>query len=135
MAREKPCSRAVARGRLQRARGFTEAAGLVEELVVVDDQAVTDLGASLVTLWVNAGIAASDVICCVRLGRFHAGPDHQGATALLRSADKGSEAHLRRLLSLKTPVGYGHKLVSAKDRAVAKRCAEALVERAAETFA
>lgn len=134
MAREQPCNRAVTQGRLQRARAFMEAAELVEDLVAGDDQAEADLGASLVTLWVHAGIAASDVICCVRLGRHHVGQDHNGAKSLLRAADKGSETPLGRLLKLKTPVGYGHRLVSAKDRLAAKRAAETLVERAAEVF-
>lgn len=134
MAREQPCNRAVVQGRLQRARSFMEAAELVEGLVEGDGQAEADLAASLVTLWVHAGIAAADVICCVRLGRYQSGQDHKGAKALLRTADQGSEVPLGRLLNLKTPVGYGYKLVSAKDRLAAKRAAATLVERAAEVF-
>jgi len=35
---------------------------------------------------VLAGIAASDAICCVRLGCRHRGEDHRGATELLKTA-------------------------------------------------
>jgi hypothetical protein len=37
-------------------------------------------------LAILAGIAASDAICCVRLGRYHRGDDHRGATELLQTA-------------------------------------------------
>jgi hypothetical protein len=53
----------------------------------------------------------------------------QRARAFMQAADL-----LGRLLNLKTPVGYGHRLVSADDRLVAKRAAETLVERAAEVL-
>lgn len=36
-------------------------------------------------LAVLAGIAASDAICCVRLGRYHRGDDHRQATELLQT--------------------------------------------------
>lgn len=91
-----------------------------------------ELAAALVTVWVHAGIAAADVICCVRLGRHHSGEDHQAAVKLLRAADKGQETSLERLLDLKAPAGYGHRLVRAKDRRRARRAAEVLVQRAEE---
>lgn len=132
MARERPCSTSVTRGRLARAQAFLGAAALVWELVEGDEEETDELAAALVTMWVHAGIAASDVICCVRLGRHHVGDDHRQATALLRSADKGAENHLRRLLDLKTPAGYGHRLVARDDRVRARRAAESLVARAEE---
>lgn len=132
MARERRCTAAVTRGRLVRARTFLEAADLVAGLVEGDDDAEAELAASLVTLWVHAGIAAADVICCLRLGRHHSGEDHQAAVKLLRAADKGQETSLERLLHLKTPASYGHRLVSAKDCLRARRAAEALVRRAEE---
>lgn len=132
MAREVQCNAAITRGRLARARAFLDAAGLVADLVEGDDTAETELAAALVTLWVHAGIAAADVICCVRLGRHHSGEDHQTAVKLLSTADKGNETLLDRLLRLKTPAGYGHRLVSVKDRLRARRAAEALVQRAEE---
>lgn len=132
MAREQPCDTAIARGRLARARAFLEAAVLVSGLTNGEEGVEDELAAALVTLWVHAGIAASDVVCCVRLGRHHLGDNHRHAVRLLRSADQGSEKHLRRLLDLKTPAGYGHRLVSRDDRLRARRAAEALMARAEE---
>lgn len=132
MAREVACNAAVTRGRLARARAFLEAANLVADLVEGDGDAESELAAALVTLWVHAGIAAADVICCVRLDRHHSGENHQSAVRLLRAADKGNEVLLDRLLKLKAPAGYGHRLVSVKDRLRARRAAEALVQRAEE---
>lgn len=124
MAREKACNAAVTRGRLARARAFLEAADLVADVNEGDDSTQGELAAALVTLWVHAGIAAADVICCVRLGRHHSGEDHQAAVKLLRAADKGQETALDRLLAMKTPAGYGHRLISADNRLRARRAAE-----------
>ncbi len=132
MAREARCDAAVTRGRLARARAFIDAADVVADLVEGDDLAETEFAAALVTLWVHAGIAAADVICCVRVGRHHTGENHQAAVKLLRAADKGTETLLDRLLSLKAPAGYGHRLVGTRDRLSARRAAEALVQRAEE---
>lgn len=132
MARERPCDAATMRGRLVRARSFLEAAELVAELVDGDDDAQLELAAALVTLWVHAGIAAADEICCIRLGRHHSGDAHQSAVALLRSADADQAPALDRLLQLKTPAGYGHRLVSTRDPLRARRAAEGLVQRAEE---
>jgi hypothetical protein len=134
VARERPCDASVTRGRLSRARAFLEAANLVVDLIEGDDDTAAELSGALVTLWVHAGIAAADVICCVRLGRHHSGEDHQAAVKLLRTADKGQETALDRLLRLKTPAGYGHRLVSAKDRQRARRAAEALLQRAEDVM-
>ncbi len=46
-------------------------------------------------LLVDAGIAASDVICCVRLGVHSNSGTHSDAVTLLERADKGSETYLR----------------------------------------
>ena len=55
-----------------------------------------------VSLLVNAGIAAADVICGVRLGIYAAGENHNEAVALLAKADAGAEKHLRTLLNVKS---------------------------------
>lgn len=132
MARERPCDAVVTRGRLARARAFLEAADLVVDLVEGDARAERELAAALVTLWVHAGIAAADVICCARLGRHHSGEDHQAAVRLLRAADEGQDVTLGRLLAVKAPAGYGHRLISAEDRLRARRAAQTLVRRAEE---
>lgn len=130
MSGERECVPGVAAGRLARAEAFFEAADLVAGLIAGDEQAETSLSAALVTLWVLAGIAAADAICCKALGRHHYGDNHQGALMLLRDADKDSVASLDRLLDLKTSAGYGYRMVSAKDRTQARRSAEQLLRRA-----
>ncbi|HVB41960.1 MAG TPA: hypothetical protein VNF47_04550 [Streptosporangiaceae bacterium] len=82
-----------------------------------------------------AGIAASDTICGIRLGRMHRGDDHHGAEELLRTATPDGPklaADLRRLLSLKDAAHYGVPVVAARKAADAKRWAAHLVERAAQ---
>lgn len=134
MAREPRCDAALALGRLRRAEAFLEAGDLVSGLVHGDRAEETELAAALVTLWVHAGIAAADVICCARLGRHHAGTDHHGALQMLRKADGDRVAALRRLLDLKAPAAYGHRLVGRDDRLRAERAARSLVQRASEVI-
>lgn len=62
--RVRPCEGSVRRGRMNKATQFIEAADLVRELA--DEH--RDVADAYVTLCVHAGIAASDVICCARLG-------------------------------------------------------------------
>lgn len=56
-------------GRLAKARQFADAAHDVLALAGEAD----DVADAFVTLAVHAGIAAADVICCVRLGRHARG--------------------------------------------------------------
>ncbi len=86
-------------------------------------------------LAVLAGIAASDAICGMRLGRIHRGDDHTGAQDLLRQATQdGSKlaAQLGRLLSLKDTAHYGVQVVSSRNAIDATGWAARLVERARE---
>ena len=86
-------------------------------------------------LAVLAGIAASDAICCVCLGRYHRGDDHRQATELLQTATPdGRELAVRltRLLGLKDTAHYGASLVSYPDAKQALRWATQLVVRARE---
>ncbi len=86
-------------------------------------------------LAVLAGIAASDAICCVRLGHYHRGEDHRGATDLLRTASPdGRElgTRLQRLLGLKDSAHYGVTLITAANASNAVHWARHLVERAQE---
>jgi hypothetical protein len=85
----------------------TEAAYLdVAELVPTDrqrDEFFNVAGA----LAVLAGIAASDALCAIRLGKCHRGDDHRGATQLFESATPDGRDlanRLRRLLDLKDEV-------------------------------
>lgn len=132
MARERDCDAVVRQGRLARARAFLDAAALVADLIEGDEQAEEEPSAALVTQWVHAGIAAADVICCVKLGRHHLGDNHTAAVQLLQAADGDSARSLNRLLAVKTQAGYGYQLVSSNRRKQARRAAEALVQRAEE---
>ena len=86
-------------------------------------------------LAILAGIAASDAICCVRLGRYHRGEDHRRATELLTTATPdGRElaVRLERLLTLKDTAHYGVTLVTYSNADQAVRWASQLVSRAQE---
>jgi len=68
-------------------------------------------------LAILAGTAASDAICCVRLGRYHRGDDHRRATELLQAATPdGRElaVRLERLLGLKDTAHYGAPLLDIR---------------------
>ncbi len=82
-----------------------------------------------------AGIAASDSICCARLGRCHRGKDHRGAAELLSGAVPDGKAlgvRLLRLLDIKDAAHYGVILVTPRKARDAVKWARSLVERAAQ---
>lgn len=125
MARISPCTPDTRRGRLRKAAQFLDAANLI-----ADQSGEAGNADAFITLCIHAGIAASDVICCARLGRHAQGESHNEAVTLLGQADSGSAKHLRLLLSMKTKVGYSHTEATAADAKRAGRAAEALVETA-----
>lgn len=126
MVRTKPCTPEIRQGRLRKAAEFLDAATLIA------DQADWEAAApdAFVTLCIQAGIAAADVICCARLGEHAQGQDHNEAVTLLSQADGESAKHLRVLLGMKTKAGYSHTGISAADARRAGRAADALVETA-----
>jgi hypothetical protein len=126
MVRTRPCTPEIRQGRLHKAAEFLDAATLIA------DQADGEAAApdAFVTLCIQAGIAASDVICCARLGEHPQGQDHNEAVTLLSQADSESAKHLRVLLGMKTKAGYSHTGISAADAKRAGRAADALVETA-----
>jgi hypothetical protein len=107
---------------LQFAEGFEVILGLADE--------ADDVADACVTLAVHAGVAASDVICCARLGRHARGESHTDAVALLATVDQGLARHLNTLLGLKTRAGYGHEPVTAASLVKARRAMTALIEGA-----
>lgn len=116
----------VRRGRWDKTLQFAEAAALL-----FDDQSESsDVGDSFITLAVHAGIAASDVICIARLGKYSASGAHDEAIALLKSADPDASKHLSRLLSLKTKAGYTHRPASLADVRTAHRSHRAILAAA-----
>ena len=90
----------------------------------IDDQDIAD---AYVTLCVHAGIAAADVICCVRLCEYAQGDDHQEAVALLSKTAPTQAKSLKVLLDLKTRSGYSATPTSKTDQKRAGRAAAALV--------
>lgn len=124
--RTRPCEGSVRRGRMNKARQFIEAADLVRELA--DEH--RDVSDAYVTLCVHAGIAASDVICCARLGEHAQGESHDEAVGLLAKADKDAAKQLRTLLKLKTKAGYSHTPATPEEFRRAGRSAESLVAAA-----
>jgi hypothetical protein len=126
MVRTNPCTPDIRQGRLRKAVEFLDAATLIA------GQAGGEAAApdAFVTLCIQAGIAASDVICCARLGQHAQGQDHNEAVAMLSQANGESAKHLRVLLGMKTKAGYSHTGISAADAERAGRAADALVEAA-----
>lgn len=125
--RVQTCDQADARIRLDQARHFLDVAEVVHD---------NDLDASLsvaASLCVLAGIAASDAVCCLALGKRARGQDHREAEALVaRVPGVGDEMAraLRRLLNLKDEAHYGMLYVSREKTATAVRNARRLVESA-----
>lgn len=85
-----PCPQAVRLGRLRKADQFLQAATIVVDFAD-DESEVTD---ACVTLFVHAGIAAADVICCAALGEHPRGENHGEAVAMLASVDRPASRHL-----------------------------------------
>lgn len=110
--RTSDCTPADGRIRLDQARAFLE----VAELVLDDSDdglATPQVAASLAVL---AGIAASDAVCCRRLGRRSRGQDHRQAIDLIASVHPDGPAmakDLRRLLEIKDQSHYAASMVSA----------------------
>ena len=120
MASQRDCDSAVIAGRMSKANEFLDAADhLGEEM----PNAAGDL-------YVDAGIAASDVICCVRLGVHSNTGNHAEAAALLKRADGGSERHLNTLLNLKNKAAYTHQDLTSAELKRMIRAAQHLVESA-----
>lgn len=101
-----------------------DAANVIHEFADQD----ADIADVYVTLCVHAGIAASDVICCVNLGQHAKGESHSDAVELLKKVEKDAAKNLNTLLNLKTKSGYSHTPVTAAEFKRAGRAAAALVE-------
>jgi hypothetical protein len=128
--RTAPCGRQEARVRLTTARAYLEVASTV--LAEQSRDEFLNVAAGLAVL---AGIAASDAICCARLGSLHRGDDHRRAADLLKPAvPDGAKlsSSLARLLDVKDEAHYGVIVVSSRKAGDAVRWAGMLVARAAD---
>lgn len=129
-SRTAPCGAAEGRARLRTAQAYREVAKSV--LDERDRDEYLNVAAGLAVL---SGIAASDAICCVRLGCRHRRDDHRGAAKLLRTATPdGAELAkaLLRLLDLKDAAHYGMMVVASRKARDALRWSASLVDRARE---
>jgi hypothetical protein len=125
MAETRECNAAVTSGRLSKANEFFDAAEHLED----------DMPSAAGDLYINAGIAAADVICCVRLGMHSNTGNHNEARSLLKKADSGSERYLATLLGLKNTVAYTHKPISNSECKRMNRAASHLLETAKRAVA
>lgn len=125
--RRKPCTLVDARARLAKAEQFLAVAELAET-----DAGVRSAEASLL---VDAGIAAADAICCVRLGQRSADGNHAAAVDLIAGVDVEAAKRLRTLLSLKSQAQYDTDDPSAQKLTAARRAAQALVTSARTALA
>ncbi len=103
--RSKDCTTSNAGARLKQAESFADLARLTSPASNSGPER-----SAAVSNAVLSGIAAADVICCVRLGRHASGDNHREAVLLLRDAgDVGREAAdaLAALLGLKRKAHYG----------------------------
>ncbi len=115
---------------MRKAEQFLTAAETIAE--ILDQHHDPEINDAYVTLCVHAGIAASDVACCKRLGVHAKGPDHAAAIRLLGQVDTQASQQLAVLLGMKEKAGYSARPVSATDRKRAMRAATTLVEFARE---
>jgi hypothetical protein len=114
--------------RRQQARAFLDVADLV--LDEPSESAQPHVAAALSVL---AGIAASDAICGLRLGRYARGQDHAQAAQLLETVDLPDQslpATLRRLMAAKDRAHYSPQLMTRNDARTLIRLARILVEAA-----
>jgi hypothetical protein len=129
-SRTAACGRQDARARAKEAAAYLEVAALALGERSRDEFLNVAAGDAVL-----AGIAASDAICCVRLGYRHRGDDHRGAADLLETAvPDGARlaTTLARLLDLKDEAHYGVMVVSTGKARNAVRWATTLVGRATE---
>lgn len=128
--RTQPCGGADARIRAAQSRKFLDTANLI--LDVDDDRATPGTATALAVL---AGIAASDALCCLSLGRRVRGQDHREATQLLTQVEPNGRdlsRALGRLLEVKDGSQYGLVFLSSARARHAIRHAATLTD-AAET--
>jgi hypothetical protein len=127
MSRQSACGPTDARARSAVARRYLD----VAELTAAEDDAAAWRNVAVGNA-VLAGIAASDALCCARLGRRSRDADHRAAVDLLTQVDERLGPDLDRLLQIKDIAHYGAGLVSDAKVRTSLRAARHLVE-AAET--
>lgn len=109
-------------GRLAKAVEFLDSAELL-----ADDPSSRNAAASL---FVEAGIAAADVVCCKRLGEHAQGQDHNDAVSLLARADRDLAKFLGTLLTNKSRISYSAQVLPSSEFKKVQRAATQLTAAA-----
>lgn len=120
--RTRQCTPRTITGRLAKAEEFLADA----ELLASDP----DRRNSAAGLYVDAGIAASDVICCRTLGEHAHGQDHNDAIRLLARVDRNRSKDLAVLLKNKSLISYSAEGLPATEFKKIQRAATRLVDAA-----
>lgn len=120
------CTPAECRARRDQARAFLD----VAELVLTEDRREAHLAGALAVL---AGIAATDAISGLSLGKWSRGQDHALAVTLLGDValrDTTLPIKLRRMLADKDAAHYSSTLVTVEKAKTMVRHAAALLAEA-----
>ncbi len=120
------CTPAECRARREQARAFLD----VAELVLTEDRREAHLAGALAVL---AGIAATDAISGLSLGKWSRGQDHALAVTLLGDValrDTTLPIKLRRMLADKDAAHYSSTLVTVEKAKTMVRHAAALLAEA-----
>lgn len=120
------CAPAECRARRDEARAFLG----VAELVLTEDRREAHVAAALAVL---AGIAATDAICGLSLGKWSRGQDHGQAVNMLGEValrDTTLPTKLRRLLADKDAAHYSSTLITVERATTMVRHATALLAEA-----
>ena len=120
------CTPAECRARRDQARAFLD----VAELVLTEDRREAHLAGALAVL---AGIAATDAISGLSLGKWSRGQDHALAVTLLGDValrDPTLPIKLRRMLADKDAAHYSSTLVTVEKAKTMVRHAAALLAEA-----
>lgn len=120
------CTRAECLARRNQARAFLD----VAQDVLTEDRREAHVAAALAVL---AGIAATDAICGLSLGKWSRGQDHSQAVDLLGEValrDTTLPTKLRRLLAAKDAAHYSSTLITVEKAKSMVRQATALLAEA-----
>ena len=129
MSRRADCGPNEARRRVAVGRSFMDTAAALADSPNPADRNVCASNAVL------AAIAASDAVCCARLGTHSRGQDHSDATELLRTVSPNGQELARLLkavMAVKDVAEYSSEFISTTRLTTTLRKAEQLL-RAAET--
>jgi hypothetical protein len=119
MAKTTAADKAAIKGRKEKARQFMTAAA---------DTEASDTHDAYITLLVNAGIAAADVLCGKKLGYYSSSDNHTDAVALLAKVDRDASSALKVLLNIKSKSAYTPTATSGTDRTRVERAAAKLID-------